>query len=175
MMRVFALALPAAFAVGVLVAACSNSGFAPYCTGIPAGGCLYAASADGATNCSSDPTCAALYTSSATCAWTLVQKCPMDLPPTDAGAPRDGSADTRDAEAGFQLDAYLRDAGFVVPSGAGGGPGCEDLEFPDCSLDEALACGEGCCGCADLYVCADGGWNDWGDCDDAGAIVPYEY
>jgi hypothetical protein len=175
MMRAFVLGLLVAAGGAALVFACSSAGFAPYCTGIPAGGCLYDESADGSTNCGADPTCAALYSANSSCAWTLVQKCPGYTPRPDGGAARDGSADASRTDAGFARDAHLRDVGFVLPPGAGGGPGCEDLESPDCPLEQAVVCGVGCCGCSDLYVCADGGWNDWGECDDAGEVVAYEY
>ena len=65
------------------------------------------------------------------------------------------------------------DVSIDAPPGAYGGPGCVDLEQPDCSLGTALACGgtADCCGCQDLYVCSNGGWVPWGECTDAG-ITP---
>ena len=85
-MRAFVPLLLAVSGVGAVVFACSDAGFEPYCTGIPARGCIYDLTPDGSTNCRSDPTCAALYTADSKCAWTLVQKCPGNTPPTDAGA-----------------------------------------------------------------------------------------
>ena len=42
----------------------------------------------------------------------------------------------------------------AAPFGAFGGPGCADLEPPDCPLGLALSC-NACCGCEDLFVCID--------------------
>jgi hypothetical protein len=77
---------------------------------------------------------------------------------------------------GAVTDGSPRDAGFVLPPGANGGSCAEtatDLESPDCTVDEALACND-CCGCENLYVCSDGGWSLWGECGDAGTIIPID-
>ncbi len=163
-MKTRLLAFP--FAVVVVaygvVSACSDPTIDDYCMDIPKGGCP----GEDGTNCE-DTTCAAIYSHSSSCVWTFVQSCPNYKPPHDAGPP-DGS---RDAAPDGQLrDAHLRDAGFVLPPGAAGGPGCLDLESPDCPLDLALQCDD-CCGCQDLYVCVDGGWNEWGECGDGGGIL----
>lgn len=74
----------------------------------------------------------------------------------------DASGDAADGAP--ENDARLsRDVEADVP-GAFGGPGCEDLEMPDCALGTALACGADCCGCGDLYTCQGGNWIPWGAC-----------
>jgi hypothetical protein len=83
----------------------------------------------------------------------------MKCPGRDAAGPVD--AFVPDTSTGF-------DADIDAPPGAFGGPGCESLVVPDCALGVALACGAGCCGCEDLYVCENGGWDLWGSCGDAG-------
>jgi hypothetical protein len=64
-------------------------------------------------------------------------------------------------------DASVRDVSIDV-EGAFGGPGCVDLQAPDCPLGLAISCPNGCCGCEDLFVCRNGGWNLWGQCVDGG-------
>ena len=166
----FSMLALAAAALG-LALACSDPLIESYCMGIPQGGCpsnqpstcAHDAGPDGE---SGDPSCAALYTHSPSCVWTLVQTCPGYVPPKDATA----ASDAHDAADDVHLE--LRDAGFVLPDGAGGGDGCVDLESPDCPLELAVACGgTSCCGCETLYVCSGGGWNTWGQCVD-GRIVP---
>ncbi len=125
------------------------------CTNIPAGGCP---SSFGAA--CTDPTCAAVYACTSTGAWSLVRSCPA----RDGGAAA-GPSDARGDAPGS------RDVEADVP-GANGGPGCQDLQSPDCPLGVGLACGTGCCGCEDLFVCAARGWSLWGTCGDGGAIVP---
>jgi hypothetical protein len=91
--------------------------------------------------------------------WSFVQNCPNYS--ADAAAhPAEAGPD------GFSFG----DAPFDAPPGAFGGPGCVDLEPPDCALGTALACTgtADCCGCTDLYVCVSGGWNLWGECADGG-------
>jgi len=147
----------------VLAFACSSATLNEYCTGIPSGGCP---GADG-TNCA-DPTCAVIYSRDiTTCAWTFVQACPGYVAPHDAGP----SNDATDAAVDASPDVALHDAGFPLPPGANG-QGCMDLEPPDCTVEMAVECGKYCCGCQALYVCSDGGWNLWGECDDAGAATP---
>ena len=143
-------------ALGV-AAACSSPLLVTYCTNIPAGGCP---GADG-TNCV-DPTCAAIYERQSDCSWTFVQDCPGYVAPADAAvAHGDGSSS---ADGG----PTITDAAFPLPEGAAGGPGCTELETPDCPLALAAGCGASCCGCQNLFVCSDGGWNAWGVCGDAG-------
>lgn len=67
------------------------------------------------------------------------------------------------------VDAGVRDASIDV-EGAFGGPGCVDLQMPDCPLGVALTCPSGCCGCEDLFVCKNGGWDLWGSCGVDGAV-----
>jgi hypothetical protein len=99
--------------------------------------------------------------------WTFLRTCPDDSP----------EAGVHPAEAGEDAPSQV-DAPFDAPAGAFGGPGCIDLEEPDCPLGTALACsgardyGAGCCGCADLYLCVDGGWEPWGNCTDDGGVAP---
>lgn len=118
------------------------------CRDIPAGGCPLAHGV-----ACDDPACAAAYA----CrdgAWVIDHVC----------ASRDASADARPV-----VDAGPADATIDVP-GANGGPGCGPLQSPDCPLATALSCGASCCGCEDLYVCLDAGWELWGSCADGGAV-----
>ena len=109
------------------------------CKQIPDGGCPKRGDA------CSDPTCDALYVCTEEGQWRLVQTC----------GPHDASvSETSVREAGPPPDAS-----FIDVPGAGGGPGCEDLEAPDCSLALAGACSSGCCGCEDVFVCRNGGWD----------------
>jgi hypothetical protein len=160
-----------ALGVIVLVFACSDPGFASYCTGIPAGGCpsddpdtcVHDAGPDGEPG---DPSCAAIYSHTPDCMWTLVQTCPGYIAPKDASETRDAADDSMNPR------VTVRDAGFPLPDGAAGGPGCGALQEPDCPLAEAFDCGQTCCDCQTLYVCVNGGWNVWGECGDGGAVVP---
>lgn len=138
------------------------------CREIPEGGCPapFETEGDPTGNCA-DPTCSALYACGGDDAgWTLIAKCP----------PRDAAVDGSHLPEAESPDAHdLRDVAFDVPPGASGGPGCTDLEAPDCPLSLVLACpANQCCCCQDLYVCMDGGWNVWGECKDGGAVVPSE-
>jgi hypothetical protein len=152
MRRALVLVLVAACALAgaSLAGGCSQQPIMP-CRDIPEGGCPV----QGGTACQ-DPTCVAAYACEADGGWTLVRACPAtDGGPPDAGADAPGPSD-----AGYDIDA---------PPGAFGGPGCLDLQPPDCPLGTALVCPNACCGCTDLYVCDDGGWDPWGVCtDDAG-------
>lgn len=149
----------------LLTALCLLCGYLPACTGgapivacvdIPAGGCP----AQGGADVCEDVTCNAVYDCD-NGHWVLQQTCPTHA---DAGAV-DGSVVAHDA-------ATARDAAIDAPPGAFGGPGCVDLQPPDCSLGTALVCGgaSDCCGCQDLFVCADGGWYAWGECVDGGVV-----
>ncbi len=149
----FVASLAALAALSLSTVACQLSSEEEPCLNIPDGGCPGV----DPTNCL-DVTCAAIYTCQPNGTWVEAVVCPAReagvdatadvTPPVETGAPRDASID--------------------VP-GAFGGPGCTDLEDPDCPLGMALACGPGCCGCSDLYVCQDGGWLLWGECLDGGA------
>jgi hypothetical protein len=145
--------LPAAIVLGMfaLFVACDDEAVPPPCTNIPAGGCP---SSHGAAACD-DPSCEAVYVCLPNQSWQLDHACPA----RDAATPPDAQPGTTP-----ELDASID-----APPGAYGGPGCEDLEQPDCPLGVALACGAGCCDCQDLYVCEDGGWSFYGTCGDAGA------
>jgi len=161
-----ATALLLALGAVTAIIACSTSAVQPFCTNIPANGCP-GGDGDASTNCA-DTTCEAIYSRTADCQWVRVASCPGFVAPHDAGHDA-GTTDAADAAP--TLDVARRDAGFVVPPGAAGGPGCADLQGSDCPLAEALA---GCAstGCGSLFVCANGGWNLWGVCGDAGTIVP---
>jgi hypothetical protein len=162
MNRILASALAAALLGYALATACTEAPVHDYCTDIPVGGCPGL----DAMNCE-DTTCAAIYSDNdSSCVWTLVQKCPNYKPPVDAGHDGDAADGSSD---GSPRDASLRDAGFLLPQGANGGPGCPDLEAPDCPVELALQCAY-CCGCQDLYVCVDAGWNLWGECDEGGGV-----
>jgi hypothetical protein len=132
----------------VVVGACDATVQSITCYDIPAGGCPV----QGGVECE-DPTCAAAYNCLPDGGWQLAYACPAH----DAAAVDVANEPVSDA--GFDIDA---------PPGAFGGPGCVELEMPDCPLGEALICGAACCGCQDLYICDDGGWDFWGECTDAG-------
>jgi hypothetical protein len=102
-----------------------------------------------------DLTCASVYECEDG-TWVFARSCPDYSP--EAGA-RPADASSEDARA-------IPDAPVDAPPGAYGGPGCTALELPDCSLGTALGCAStpDCCGCQDLYVCVNGGWNLWGAC-----------
>lgn len=142
-----------ALATGLLLflaAGCDDSIAPAACRDIPDGGCPLAAGA-----VCQDPSCAAAYACQADGTWALDHVCAgQDASAADAGVPP-------------QSDAGLRDVSTDV-EGAFGGPGCIDLQPPDCPLGTALACAQGCCGCESLFVCRDAGWDPWGVCDDAG-------
>jgi hypothetical protein len=141
--------------VGVLLAApaCRNPPVAAVCKDLAPPACP----ADDDADVCVDVECASVYACDGG-SWTLVATCPgysaeAGVHPVEAGA-----------------DTSLFDAPFDAPPGAFGGPGCVDLEMPDCSLGTALACAgtADCCGCVDLYVCDSGGWEPWGECVDGG-------
>lgn len=150
----FAQSAVAAIGVTTILAlaiACSDDPVPESCTDIPAGGCPRARGL-----ACEDPTCQAVYLCRPNNVWELEETCP----PRDASVP-----------VGDPIDASLPpvvDASIDAPAGAFGGPGCEELQAPDCSLGYALACGTSCCGCEDLYVCESGGWTLWGSCREGG-------
>ena len=144
--------LPALLGVAV---ACSSPPTPIECTDVPDGGCPQ----DNGANVCEDPSCNAVYD----CVggkWVFDKACPAH--------PHDASTGPDSGDATMQLPDVAVD--WRVPDGAFGGPGCPDLQLPDCSVGTALACSgsTGCCGCQDLWVCDNGGWITWGTCGDAG-------
>ncbi len=140
-----------------LAPACDEVPAQTPCQNIPTGGCP-----NNSDSVCQDPTCASIYD----CVngdWVYDYTCPAP----EAGAAPDSS--TPDA---FEEQPTPRDAaGIDAPPGSGGGPGCPDLQSPDCSLDTALACPNGeCCDCEDLWYCQNGGWLPWGQCVDGGLV-----
>jgi len=138
-------------ALAALVACEDNTVTPQRCTDIPPGGCPLGHG----VSCE-DPSCEATYACEEGNVWSFVAKCPY----REAGGPVDA----------FVPEGGSYDANIDAPPGAFGGPGCEDLEVPDCSLGAALACQANCCGCEDLFVCENGGWTLWGTCGDAGPV-----
>jgi hypothetical protein len=111
--------------------------------------------------CFEDETCTSVYACENE-SWVLLATCPAHS--KDAGMDANHVEDVRSG-------GRPRDVDFELPPGASGGPGCIGLQCGDCPLSLGLACpSDQCCGCQDLYVCEDGGWNVWGYCDDGGAI-----
>ncbi len=142
------LLLIAFAAVGASAPGCDSTPPPAACSDVPDGGCPFS---DGVA--CEDQTCTAVY-SCDNGEWTYDYACPsVDSGSGDAGVDADAAATP-------PFDAASIDA----PPGAFGGPGCTDLEEPDCPLGEALACGASCCDCEELYVCVDMGWTDWGSC-----------
>lgn len=136
--------------------ACDSVPSEVQCHDVPDGGCPV----DNGANVCQDPSCDAVY-ACVNGKWNLQQVCPprphdASPPPADAG------------EGGAAFDAHID-----APPGGNGGPGCADLQMPDCTADEGLACAQtsDCCGCTDLWVCDNGGWNLWGECVDGGIVL----
>jgi hypothetical protein len=161
-MRVVLASAGAAIALAaVVVAACNGDIPQPIaCHDIPDGGCPL-----GYGDPCTDPTCATAYQCDDTSgAWVLDHACPAHPDAGQDAEPRPDAGDAADTGA-------ARDVDVDVP-GANGGPGCADLEPPDCPLGVAASCpGTDCCGCEDLFVCVNGGWDPWGYCGDGG-ITP---
>jgi hypothetical protein len=133
------------------IASCEdNSVVAKPCSNIPDGGCPLSHGV-----ACEDPACEAIYACRENDVWEFRAFCPG----RDGGGPTDAFA----PETGTAIDATID-----APPGAFGGPGCGELIEPDCALGIALACGATCCGCEDLFVCENGGWELWGVCGDAG-------
>lgn len=154
-----AFATLAAPAAAITTTACGDVPQPVVCRDIPDGGCPYNAQA------CEDPTCAAVYHCEADGTWLLDHVCPARDGATEAGGDG-GDGGTNDGSPG------ARDAAFADVPGASGGPGCVDLEPPDCPLATGAACpANQCCGCEDLYVCVDGGWNPWGSCDPTTGVI----
>ena len=168
MRRSTLLATVGAAAALILSVGCPDQSLVPYCVNIPASdGCP----GSDLTACNG-PTCSSVYACDHTTgAWSYVGACPAH----DAGADVGASTDAGDGAVNDSRDAHAsgRDVNIDVPPGAWGGPGsgCPDLENPDCTLGSAIDCVRSCCGCQDLYVCADGGWNPWGTCNDGGQLI----
>jgi hypothetical protein len=133
--------------------ACVSNSPASTCADIPQGGCPLTSGADVCI----DPSCIAVYACNQNGSWSLDHECPA----------RDASV--VDAFVAQEASAPIFDAAIDVP-GANGGPGCADLESPDCPAGTAIDCppGNDCCGCEDLWVCQNGGWVPWGECVDGG-------
>lgn len=134
------------------IASCEDNYVVPQpCSDIPAGGCPLSHGV-----ACEDPACEAIYACRENNVWEFRARCPG----RDGGGPVDAFAP--------EAEAAAFDASIDAPPGAFGGPGCTSLIEPDCALGVALACGAGCCGCEDLFVCENGGWEFWGTCGDAG-------
>jgi hypothetical protein len=134
------------------LASCEDNYVVPQpCTNIPDGGCPISHGV-----ACEDPACESVYACRENDVWELQMRCPG----RDGGGPTDA----------FVADAPPAsfDANADAPPGAFGGPGCSPLIEPDCALGIALSCGAGCCGCEDLFVCENGGWEFWGTCGDGG-------
>ena len=152
----YVLAVLVAPVVGIVLAApaCSNPPIPATCQDLQAPACPTEEDADVCI----DVECASVYACD-NGTWSFVETCPN----------YSAEAGVHPVEAGPEAASEF-DAPFDAPPGSFGGPGCVDLEMPDCSLGTALACSgqEDCCGCMDLYVCTDGGWVPWGECVDGG-------
>ena len=150
-MRAIVSVLVAIGAVLATIAACEDQTVvAQPCTNIPPGGCPI----NRGVSCQ-DPACEAVYACREGNVWELQARCPG----RDANAVTDSS---------LPDGAIAFDASIDAPPGAFGGPGCPSLQEPDCPLGLALACGAGCCGCEDLFVCENAAWLLWGRCGDGG-------
>jgi hypothetical protein len=153
----------AVLAVGLIAilriaAACEDTSPPIPCVDAPPTGCPEDFGAD----VCQDPRCDSVYA----CTdghWVFARACGAR---DGAGAP---DATGVDADSGGDRDGP---PGVDAPMGAFGGPGCVSLQAPDCDLGVALVCSTGvdCCGCQDLFVCVDGGWEPWGTCTDGGVV-----
>jgi hypothetical protein len=161
-MRRSPLALLVSLGAGAacLALSCEDTSPPVPCVNAPPGGCPE----DFGANVCEDPSCHAVYV----CKdgnWVFDRTCGARDGAAEASSPADAAILTR--EAGGSDGGSLE---IDAPLGAFGGPGCISLQEPDCPLGVALACSD-CCGCQDLYVCADGGWNQWGVCADGSAVA----
>ncbi|HEY1696343.1 MAG TPA: hypothetical protein VGG39_29465 [Polyangiaceae bacterium] len=150
----FAVPVAVLFALEVL-GACKDTPPPPTCTDLAPPACPE----DNGADVCQDPTCASVY-SCQDGSWVFLHDC----------SSYDPEAGVHPAEAGEAGPEF--DANVDAPPGAYGGPGCVDLENPDCPLGTGIACvnSPGCCDCEDLYVCDDGAWDLWGECSDAGLV-----
>jgi hypothetical protein len=146
--------LRTAIALCLVLVACKDTPPPATCGGLDPPACPQDNGADVCT----DVTCASVYACQSG-SWVFVKTCPAYDP--EAGVQPLEASDDAQPGADVSIDA---------PPGAFGGPGCVDLENPDCPVGVALACADsvGCCDCQDLYVCQDGSWVPWGECTDAG-------
>lgn len=140
--------------VGAL--ACDGELFVvPSCQSIPAGGCP--GGDDDRVRVCGDPSCSAVYACQWDGGWREVGRC-EERPAVDGG----GAQDAGEGGAVGGDD----DGGQALPPGASGGPGCRELQPPDCPVALAAACAPAsCCECEDLFVCENGGWVPWGTCE----------
>jgi hypothetical protein len=159
-MRAFVLALSACAAFAV---ACQGTLIAPTdCGVIPEGGCV---DKGGLVDQCGDRTCIALYEcvgespTATSGTWLHQRDCPARPAPDRDASVVDAAADASDAAP--RGDASLP---ADLPPGATGGPGCVSLEIPDCALAVGYGCPNDCCGCEELFVCVNGGWDSWGTC-----------
>jgi len=144
------------------VGACEDGTPALPCVDAPATGCPEDYGADACR----DPACSAVYTCD-NGKWVFVRACSSADAAVDATGARDSGAP------GDVVTADGAAAPIDASAGAFGGAGCISLEPPDCPLGVALACkSSDCCGCQDLFVCADGGWSAWGACVDGAVVAP---
>ncbi len=151
-----------AFVALVLVAACSKDTEAVACAGLDPPECPD----QGGLGCQ-DPSCQSTYECNAGGVWSFVQTCPNYVPPPDAGP------DAADAagDGGPRPDAAFP---FAIPPGSYGGTGCIDPIPPDCWLGTVVGCygsNDPCCGCDTLFLCQDGEYVTWGECEADGGIV----
>lgn len=131
-------------AVLLAVVACRDDLTQASCGRIPDNGCPTPVVA-----ACKDPTCAAVYACTSG-QWDKIATC---APLPDAGTPDAATPSPRDAS-------------FDAPVDKGNCPTA--LVLPDCSLTTAQACGANCCGCEDIFVCDNGGWEAWGICGPSG-------
>jgi hypothetical protein len=144
------------------LAACTDTPPHGSCSNAPPDGCPEDFGADVCL----DPSCDAVYACD-NGRWTFVRMCSARDVANDVGAAMDGTESVSDS--GEAPDVT---GGIDAPPGAFGGPGCVPLQTPDCPLGVAASCAPrpDCCGCTDLFVCADGGWDPWGQCVDGSAV-----
>jgi hypothetical protein len=151
------LLLAPVFVVVITTPACDDGPVPRECSDIPKGGCPL----QHGVSCS-DPQCESVYLCRPNNVWELHEVCP----PHEGGLKPD-AASSSDAP----TNNTSFDASIDAPPGAFGGPGCDSLQAPECSLGLALSCGgASCCGCEDLFVCENGGWTLWGVCSTDGGI-----
>jgi hypothetical protein len=144
-----------------LFAACTDTRPPSSCGSVPPNGCPEDFGAD----VCQDPSCNATYACDDG-RWSFVRMCGARDVTNAVGPAMD--ATEKDWDSGETADAPRIDG----PPGASGGPACVPLQAPDCPLAIAASCAPSldCCGCGDLFVCTDGGWDPWGRCVD-GSVV----
>ena len=156
--RVSSLVLLVILFGGAVVVACEDTSPDVPCMNIPLGGCP-----NGGADACQDSTCYNIF-NCVSGNWTLDHACPR---------PDAGGDNSLDAAPEAQEQSAFDARGIDAPPGAGGGPGCIDLEMPDCALEVALVCSSSdCCGCQDLFVCQPSGWVAWGTCSADAGVVP---